>query len=127
MIALKAHFDGKVFVPDEPVGLAPNQRVRITVEAEEPTQPGEQTGAVKATGKRTFGTQKGVVMPVFTPFTDLTTELMNGDAWDESAVLHIDPLDATPKDFVRRPGSAAGKIKMAEDFNETPDDFEEYL
>ena len=32
MIALKAHFDGKVFVPDEPLDLAPNQQVRLQVE-----------------------------------------------------------------------------------------------
>jgi hypothetical protein len=32
MIALKAHFDGKVLVPDEPLALAPNQQVRITIE-----------------------------------------------------------------------------------------------
>jgi hypothetical protein len=54
-----------------------------------------------------------------------TAALLNGD--DESAALHIDPLDAVPASFVRRPGSAAGQIKMADDFNATPDDFEEYL
>lgn len=32
MVVLKAHFDGKVFVPDEPVALAPNQKVKVTVE-----------------------------------------------------------------------------------------------
>jgi hypothetical protein len=31
MVVLKAHFDGKVFVPDEPVSLAPNQDVELTV------------------------------------------------------------------------------------------------
>jgi hypothetical protein len=41
MIALKAHFDGKVFVPDEPLDLAPNQVVRITVE---PVEPSPRTG-----------------------------------------------------------------------------------
>ena len=29
MVAIKAHFDGKVFVPDEPVDLAAGQRVHI--------------------------------------------------------------------------------------------------
>src|ERR1700748_1716142 len=29
MIALKAHFDGKVLVPDEPLNLPLNQKVRI--------------------------------------------------------------------------------------------------
>lgn len=32
MVAIKGHFDGKVFVPDEPVDLTPNQRVVIHVE-----------------------------------------------------------------------------------------------
>lgn len=36
MIALKAHFDGKVIVPDEPLGLAPNAKLRITVEQVDP-------------------------------------------------------------------------------------------
>ena len=49
------------------------------------------------------------------------------DGDDESAALHIDPLDALPSDFVRRPGSAAGQISMTEDFNATPDELGEYL
>jgi hypothetical protein len=32
MVVLKAHFDGRVLVPDEPLDLAPNQAVKITVE-----------------------------------------------------------------------------------------------
>jgi hypothetical protein len=32
MVAFKAHFDGKVFVPDEPVNLEPNQRVTVQPE-----------------------------------------------------------------------------------------------
>jgi len=32
MVVLKAHFDGKVFVPDEPVTLGINQPVRLIVE-----------------------------------------------------------------------------------------------
>jgi len=58
MIALKAHFDGKVFVPDEPVVLAPNQNVHLTVEPAEPApiepvlvdgkiQLGQQPGAFR--------------------------------------------------------------------------------
>ena len=50
MIALKAHFDGKVLVPDEPLTLAPNQQVRITVEpiASAPVkiELGKQPGSV---------------------------------------------------------------------------------
>ena len=32
MVTLNAHFDGKVLVPDEPLALQPNQKVRISVE-----------------------------------------------------------------------------------------------
>ncbi|HXE53701.1 MAG TPA: hypothetical protein VN541_11825 [Tepidisphaeraceae bacterium] len=51
MIALKAHFDGRVLVPDEPLALAPNQKVRITVEpiAASPAaqiELGKQPGAI---------------------------------------------------------------------------------
>jgi hypothetical protein len=32
MVKLNAHYDGKVIVPDEPLSLAPNQRLRISIE-----------------------------------------------------------------------------------------------
>lgn len=32
MVILNAHFDGRVIVPDEPTGLAPGTRLRVTVE-----------------------------------------------------------------------------------------------
>ncbi len=32
MVTLNAHFDGKVLVPDEPLDLPANQKVRIQVE-----------------------------------------------------------------------------------------------
>ena len=40
MIALKAHYDGKVFVPDVPVALTQGQVVRLIVEAPEVGDPG---------------------------------------------------------------------------------------
>lgn len=52
---------------------------------------------------------------------------MNGVPFDERDALHIDPPDAVPADFVRQPGSGAGEIRMSDDFDETPDDFKEYL
>jgi hypothetical protein len=43
MVVLKAHFDGKVFVPDEPVSLQANQKVRVIVEpASSPKQMPER-------------------------------------------------------------------------------------
>jgi hypothetical protein len=105
MIALNAHFDGKVLIPDEPLALPANQKVRIELE---PIDAGQ--ASVR-----------------FTPHADLTAALMNGGAWDESDALHIDPLDALPADFVRRPGSAVGQVKMTDDFADTPADFEAHL
>jgi hypothetical protein len=39
MVVLKAHFDGKVIVPDEPVSFAPNQKLRVSVETDETATP----------------------------------------------------------------------------------------
>lgn len=36
MLTLNAHFDGKVIVPDEPLDLTPNQKLRISIEPLEP-------------------------------------------------------------------------------------------
>jgi len=36
MTTLNAHFDGKVFVPDEPVHLSRGQAVRVIVESPSP-------------------------------------------------------------------------------------------
>lgn len=33
MVTLKAHFDGKTIVPDEPLSLPPNQKLRVTIES----------------------------------------------------------------------------------------------
>ena len=50
MVQLNAHFDGKVIVPDEPLSLKPNQRLRITVEpiASSPVEIelGKQPGSI---------------------------------------------------------------------------------
>ena len=53
MVTLNAHFDGKVIVPDEPLALKPNQRLRVSIE------PIEPDAAAKPQGKRTFVTQPG--------------------------------------------------------------------
>lgn len=101
MVKLNAHFDGKVIVPDEPLSLPPNQKLRISIE---PIGNGH----------------------VFSPHADPTAALMMGEPLDERDALHIDPLDAVPADFVRRPGSGVGEIKIASDFDETPEDFKDY-
>ncbi len=104
--SIKGHFDGRSIVLDEPASLVVGQEVRILVDPMPATDP---------------------IQPAFTPLVDITGTLMNGDTWDESAVIHIDPLDAVPANFVRRPGSAAGQIEMADDFAATPAEFKEYL
>ncbi len=38
-MTLSAHFDGKVIVPDEPIGLAAGARVRVTLEPVEEPAP----------------------------------------------------------------------------------------
>lgn len=85
MVTLNAHFDGKVIVPDEPLALKANQKVRISVEP-------LASDHLQAT---------------FTPHSDPTAALLNGMPLDERDALHIDPLDAVPADFVRKPGSGA--------------------
>lgn len=54
MVQMNAHFDGKVIVPDEPLALKPNQRVRILIE------PIDQP-AVPAASKRSLGLQRGAI------------------------------------------------------------------
>ena len=67
-----------------------------------------------------------VVQPDFSVVGDTTAALMSGET-DERDAMHIDPLEQVPADFVRQPGSGAGEIKMADDFDETPADFKDYL
>ena len=95
-MTIKAHFDGKSIVFDEPAHLVAGQAVTVIVE------------------------------PGFSAVGDAMAPLMSGER-DERDALQIDPLEQVPADFVRQPGSGAGEIKMADDFDETPDDFKEYL
>ncbi|HZZ41341.1 MAG TPA: hypothetical protein VFE58_00250 [Tepidisphaeraceae bacterium] len=55
MIVLNAHFDGKVIVPDEPLNLPPNQKVRIELE------PIETPAPLVPKPLRILGQQPGVV------------------------------------------------------------------
>jgi len=70
MVKLNAHFDGKVIVPDEPLALKPNQRVRIQVEPID--QPASQSDF-----KRRLGLQRGAVVYIA---ADFDTEL-GDDFW----------------------------------------------
>ena len=55
MIALNARYDGKVIVPDEPLDLPANQKVRIQVEPIESVQ-------ALAKPKRVLGQQRDLVV-----------------------------------------------------------------
>lgn len=61
MVMLNAHFDGKVIVPDEPLALKPNQKLRISIETLD-AAPSESHG------KRTFLVQPGVITYVAPDF-----------------------------------------------------------
>ena len=43
MIAVNAHFDGKVIVPDEPLSLKPDQKLRISIEMIDAEQANPRT------------------------------------------------------------------------------------
>lgn len=72
MVTLNAHFDGKTIVPDEPLALAPNQKLRITIEtldsAPAPGDRGSKSQHDKP--KRVFGQQKDVVLYIAPDFDD---------------------------------------------------------
>lgn len=48
MIALKAHFDGKVIVPDEPVDLPRNEPLVVHVEVPRPKRPPKKRRGMSA-------------------------------------------------------------------------------
>ncbi|MCC6698345.1 MAG: hypothetical protein IT365_22160 [Candidatus Hydrogenedentes bacterium] len=73
MVRLNAHFDGKVIVPDEPLALKPNPRVRIQVEPID--QPPPQSGS-----KRSLGLQRGAVVYIAADFdAELGDDFWLGD------------------------------------------------
>ncbi|MCC6358873.1 MAG: hypothetical protein IT450_09025 [Phycisphaerales bacterium] len=74
MVRLNAHFDGKVIVPDEPLALKPNQRLRIQVELiDQPPAPPDP--------KRRLGLQRGAVQYIASDFdAELGDEYWLGDA-----------------------------------------------
>ena len=39
MVSIKAHFDGKTLVPDEPLNLTPGQRLLVRIEADVAHEP----------------------------------------------------------------------------------------
>jgi len=60
-------------------------------------------------------------------FSELIRKALSGEvvviARDNKPILKLVPLERTR---LRRPGSAKGKVWMAPDFDETPEDFADY-
>lgn len=72
MIALNARFDGKVLIPDEPLALPANQKVRIELEPIEPTTPADPKRRIE------FGLQKDLVIHLAPDWEDpLPDEIWN--------------------------------------------------
>jgi hypothetical protein len=65
MIALNGRYDGKVIVPDAPLDLPADQKVRITVE---PIATAAGPAALTPAGKIQLGLQRGVVLYVADDF-----------------------------------------------------------
>jgi hypothetical protein len=70
MIALKAHFDGRVLIPDEPLDLPANQQVNITIEP-------VNSAPAPVLGKRTFLAQPGVITYIAPDFD----QYLGDDFW----------------------------------------------
>lgn len=63
-------------------------------------------------------------------FSELVDRALSGEeviiARDGKPLLRLAPLHA-PKGKRRRPGTARGRLKVASDFDSTPEDFDEYV
>jgi hypothetical protein len=105
MSTLRGHFDGAAIVLDEPASLVVGQQVQVVV------------GAIANVA----------VESRFSPHPDPMITLMTGDAIDERDAIRIKPLDRVPPNFVRQPGSAAGQVKIAEDFDAIPPEFKDIV
>ena len=66
MVTLNAHFDGKTIVPDEPLALAPNQKLRVTIETIDDARPAPTPPA----GDRVFGRNRGALIRMSPNFND---------------------------------------------------------
>ena len=79
MVTLNAHFDGKVIVPDEPLNLPADQKLRIQIE---PIHSADATDPA-AKPKLELGLQRGVVTYLApdweSPLPDSTWEHNKGD------------------------------------------------
>jgi hypothetical protein len=71
MVKLNAHFDGKVIVPDEPLDLKPNQKLRISIEPIEPPIVKPRTD---------WQSMIGIALPLPENHTPRFTS--NDDLWD---------------------------------------------
>ena len=85
MIALNAHFDGKVIVPDEPLDLPANQKVRVELEPIDSENSSSESGGKKL--KRILGEQRDLVLDL-APDWDAP---LPDDFWDHNKDDNIKP------------------------------------
>lgn len=78
MIALNAHYDGKVIVPDEPLDLPANQKVRIQVE---PIEPVIVESTPSQANRTEFRDLIGIGLPLPENHTPRFTS--NDDLWEK--------------------------------------------
>jgi hypothetical protein len=78
MIALNAHYDGKVIVPDEPLALKPNQKLRVSIE---PIEPMVVESHPSQANRIEFRDLIGVGLPLPENHTPRFTS--NDDLWDK--------------------------------------------
>lgn len=62
-------------------------------------------------------------------FSELVRKAVSGEeviiAKDNKPLVKLVPFEEPPRP--RRPGSAKGRVQVAADFDETPEDFEDYV
>ena len=109
MVTIKAHFDGKVIVPDEPVDLPRNEPLMVSVDADI-AGPERVPGPLPAW----VGTLAGKI--VMTPDFDDPLEV------DFNPAHLVDPDPAGPI----RLGTLGDKVRMTDDFDEPLEDFTDH-
>ncbi len=110
MVQVDAKYDGKVLILEEPLDVAPGTVVRVMVVAAKRADS-EQADAST--------TQNGWYLG----------DAMAADPnFDEREYLdRMEREHPTPPDLVRKPGSAKGEFVVPDDFDEIPEEFEDYI
>lgn len=108
MVSFKGHFDGKAIILDEPAALDVGQEVDIVLR-----KPVSADAATSAEAP-------------FSPDYDPSLLPPGVEYNERDYVAAIEKKNATRK-FERKLGIGKGEIWMADDFDETPEEFKEYM